>query len=364
MLALPVEALRAEVIGSTTTDLDGERSSCRFNECTMGDLVADAMLASQAPEGVQIVITNGGGIRSSLNAGDITVGGVLEVLPFNNTVATFGLKGSDVVAALENGVSRAENPDNEGTGRFPQVAGVRFSWDGSKPVGERVSDVEVQNADGTFSPIDPEATYKLASNNFNRTGGDDYSMFADNAIDPYDFGPTLSEVVGDYVQANSPLTVELDGRITRLDDAAATLAALATPAPEATEAVTATVEAAATVTPTVEATVEATETATATVEATAEATPEATAAATAEATPEATTEATAEATPEAAAAATTEATRGTVEATPEATAEAAAPEALPATGVGGSLPAAGAAVFVVLGLVAVEFARKRSGMKK
>ena len=355
MLALPVEALRAEVIGSTTTDLDGERSSCRFNECTMGDLVADAIRASQASEGVQIVITNGGGIRSSLNAGDITVGGVLEVLPFNNTVATFGLKGSDVVAALENGVSRAENPDNEGTGRFPQVAGVRFAWDGSKPVGERVSAVEVQNADGSFSPIDPAATYKLASNNFNRTGGDDYSMFAEDAIDPYDFGPTLSEVVGDYVTANSPLTVELDGRITRLDDAAATLAALATPSPEATEAVTATVEAAATVTPTVEATVEATETATATatVEATAEATPEATAAAT--------TEATAEATPEVAAAATTEAT---AEATVEATPEAAAPEALPATGVGGSLPAAGAAVFVVLGLVAVEFARKRTGMKE
>ena len=278
----------------------------------MGDLVADAMLASQASEGVQIVITNGGGIRSSLNAGDITVGGVLEVLPFNNTVATFGLKGADVVAALENGVSRAENPDNEGTGRFPQVSGVRFSWDGSKPVGERVSTVEVQNADGTFSPIDPEATYKLASNNFNRTGGDDYSMFAENAIDPYDFGPTLSEVVGDYVKANSPLTVELDGRITRLDDAAATLAALATPAPEATEAVTATVEAAATVTPTVEATVEATELQRqrskqrlrlhqrrlpqrqlrrrpeATAEATVEATPEAAAEATTEATAEAT----------------------------------------------------------------------------
>ena len=343
MLAMPVESLRAEVIGSTTTDLDGERSSCRFNECTMGDLVADAMLASQASEGVQIVITNGGGVRSSLNAGDITVGGVLEVLPFNNTVATFGLKGADVVAALENGVSRAENPDNEGTGRFPQVAGVRFSWDGSKPVGERVSDVEVQNADGTFGPIDPEATYKLASNNFNRTGGDGYKMFAENAIDPYDFGPTLSEVVGDYVKGNSPLTVELDGRITRLDDAAATLAALATPEPEATEAVTATVEAAASVTPTVEATV-ADETVEATVAATAEATPEAAAAATTEATPEATAEATAEA-------------------TPGATAEA-APEALPTTGVGGSLPAAGAAVFVVLGLVAVEFARKRAGMKK
>ena len=161
------------MIGSTTTDLDGERSSCRFAECTMGDLVADAMLASQASEGVQIVITNGGGIRSSLNAGDVTLGGVLEVLPFNNTVATFGLKGADVVAALENGVSRAENPDNEGTGRFPQVSGLRFTWDGSKPVGERIQRRGAE-CRRHLRPDRPEATYKLASNNFNRGGGDGY----------------------------------------------------------------------------------------------------------------------------------------------------------------------------------------------
>jgi 5'-nucleotidase / UDP-sugar diphosphatase len=315
-LAEPVEELRSQVIGSTTTDLVGDRSVCRFEECNMGNLVADAMRAAVANEGVQIVITNGGGIRSSLSAGDITLGGVLEVLPFNNTVATFGLRGADVMAALENGVSRAENPGNEGTGRFPQVSGLRFAWDGSKPVGERIVSVEVEETDGTFSPLDLEATYQLASNNFNRTGGDDYSMFAEDAIDPYDFGPTLSEVVADYIQANSPLTVELDGRISRLDDPAATLAALATPEPAATEAVEATVE------PTVEATIEAT------VEATAEVTVEA-----------------------------------TVEATPEVTAEA-TPEELPTTGVSGSWPLAGVAVFVILGLVAAEFARQRSNTRK
>ena len=345
-LAVPVEALRAQIIGSTTTALDGDRASCRFAECTMGDVVADAIRAAVASEGVQIVITNGGGIRSSLNAGDVTLGGVLEVLPFNNTVATFGLKGADVLAALENGVSRAENPDNEGTGRFPQVSGLRFSWDGSKPVGERIASVEVEDADGTFSPLDPEATYQLASNNFNRNGGDDYSMFAEDAIDPYDFGPTLSEVAANYIQANSPLTVELDGRITRLDDAAATLAALATPEPTATEAVTATVEAAGEVTPTVEATAEVT------VEATAEMTATETVTPTVEAAVEATPEPTVEATVEV-----------TAEATPEATAEA-APEALPTTGVSGSWPLAGVAAFVVLGLVAAEFARQRSRTRK
>jgi 5'-nucleotidase len=317
--------MRTQVIGSTTTDLDGERSSCRFGECTMGNVVADAIHDAVANEGVQIVITNGGGIRSSLNAGDITLGGVLEVLPFNNTVATFGLKGSDVLAALENGVSRAENPDNEGTGRFPQVSGLRFTWDGSQPAGERIISAEVENDDGTFSPIDPDATYKLASNNFNRGGGDDYTVFAENAIDPYDFGPTLSEVVANYIAKVSPVTMELEGRITRVDDPATTLAAIATPAPEATEAVTATVEAAEVVTATVEAT--------ATPEATPEATAEATAEVTEEATAEATEEATAEATEEATAEATEEAMAEATEAAAEeaATAEA-TPDSLPTTG--------------------------------
>jgi 5'-nucleotidase len=324
-LAGPVEEMRTQVIGSTTTDLDGERSSCRFGECTMGNVVADAIHDAVANEGVQIVITNGGGIRSSLNAGDITLGGVLEVLPFNNTVATFGLKGSDVLAALENGVSRAENPDNEGTGRFPQVSGLRFTWDGSQPAGERIISAEVENDDGTFSPIDPDATYKLASNNFNRGGGDDYTVFAENAIDPYDFGPTLSEVVANYIAKVSPVTMELEGRITRVDDPATTLAAIATPAPEATEAVTATVEAAEVVTATVEAT--------ATPEATPEATAEATAEVTEEATAEATEEATAEATEEATAEATEEAMAEATEAAAEeaATAEA-TPDSLPTTG--------------------------------
>ena len=335
-LSAPVQALREQVVGSTTTDLDGERTSCRFGECTMGQVVADAMRWGTAKEGVQIVITNGGGVRSSLAAGDITLGGVLEVLPFNNTVATFGLTGEDVVAALENGVSRAENPDNEGTGRFPQVSGVRFSWDGSLPVGERVSDVEVEGADGTFSPIDPAATYLLASNNFNRTGGDGYTMFAENAINPYDFGPTLSEVVADYIGANSPLTVELDGRITRLDDAAETLAAIVTPEPTAEAA--ATVEATATVT--AEVTVEATEVMT--VEVTEEATPEATVAPTEEATAEATAAPVEEATAEVAAEATAEAT---AEAAEEVTAEA-TPETLPTTGgETGSWPLIAAALF-------------------
>ncbi len=243
----PLEELRTTIIGSAAADLDGDRNSCRFGECTMGDLVADAMIWGTEAQGTQIAIQNGGGIRASIPAGDVSMGQVLEVLPFGNTVATFGLKGADVVAALENGVSRAENPENEGTGRFPQVAGLRYTWDGSKPEGERILSVEVMGEDGSYAPIDPETVYQIASNNFMRGGGDGYSMFADNAIDAYDFGPPVDEVVAKYIAENSPVASELEGRITRADggEMMATEEMTATEEMAATEMMTATEEMAA-----------------------------------------------------------------------------------------------------------------------
>jgi 5'-nucleotidase len=216
-LGQPLAELRNTVVGQSAIDLDGSRTSCRFGECTMGNLITDAMLWATQNDGAQIAIENGGGIRASLPAGDITRGGVLEVLPFGNMAATLGLKGADLLLALENGVSRAENPDNEGTGRFPQVAGIRFSWDGSKPAGERIVSAEVRNADGSFSPVDPDAVYQVVTNDFMRRGGDEYTIFAEAAINPYDFGSPLDQILADYIAAFSPVNPVIEGRITRVD---------------------------------------------------------------------------------------------------------------------------------------------------
>lgn len=218
-LGQPLAELRNTVVGQSAIDLDGSRTSCRFGECTMGNLITDAMLWATQNDGAQIAIENGGGIRASLPAGDITRGGVLEVLPFGNMAATLGLKGADLLLALENGVSRAENPDNEGTGRFPQVAGIRFSWDGSKPAGERIVSAEVRNADGSFSPVDPDAVYQVVTNDFMRRGGDEYTIFAEAAINPYDFGSPLDQILADYIAAFSPVNPVIEGRITRVDAA-------------------------------------------------------------------------------------------------------------------------------------------------
>lgn len=225
-LAGPIEALRNQVIGTAIVDIDGERAACRFAECTMGDLIADAVLWKSQTNGAQMVIINGGGIRASIKAGNVTMGDVLTVLPFGNMIATFELNGAEVVQALENGVSRAENPDNEGTGRFPQVAGLRYSWDPAQPVGSRITAVEVKNTDGSYSPIDLTATYQVASNDFMRGGGDGYEVFV-TARNAYDFGPALDQAVQEYIQTFSPVAPMVEGRISQ---GAGTMAAPATEA--------------------------------------------------------------------------------------------------------------------------------------
>jgi 5'-nucleotidase len=116
-----------------------------------------------------------------------------------------------VIDALENGLSQVE----EGAGRFPQVAGMTFTWDPSAEPGSRVVEVLVAEGDG-FVPIDPEATYGIVTNNFMRNGGDGYAVFR-NGMNAYDFGPGLEVVVADYLAANAPYMPYTDGRITAVE---------------------------------------------------------------------------------------------------------------------------------------------------
>jgi 5'-nucleotidase/UDP-sugar diphosphatase len=207
-LAGPIEELKAREVSETTAPIDGSRDNCRARECEMGNLVSDAILDRVKGQGVQLVFQNGGGLRASIDQGVITMGEVVSVLPFQNTLATFQITGKDVKAALENGASQIE----EAAGRFTQVAGLKYSFDASAPAGSRIRSVEVME-NGAWAPLDEGKTYLAATNNFMRNGGDGYKMFAENGQNAYDYGPSLEQVVADYLVANRPYTPKLDGRI-------------------------------------------------------------------------------------------------------------------------------------------------------
>ena len=203
-LAGPIEEMKTRIVAEAAEAIEGSRDVCRAMECPMGNLVADAMLDRVQDQGVQIAIQNGGGLRSSIDAGEVTMGEVLSVLPFQNTLSTFEVTGAQILAALENGVSQVE----EGAGRFPQVAGMSFTFDLTQAPGSRISNVMVGDA-----ALDPEATYGAVSNNYVRNGGDGYRMFRD-AMNAYDYGPDLADVTAEYLAKVGPYQPFTDGRIT------------------------------------------------------------------------------------------------------------------------------------------------------
>ncbi len=208
-LAVPLEEIRAKLVAEATAEIDGSRETCRTKECPMGNLIAEAMLDRVAGQGVTIAIQNGGGVRAGIDAGPVTMGEVLTVLPFQNTLSTFEVDGATIVAALENGASQYE----EAAGRFAQVAGLKYTVDPAAAAGARVSDVQVLIGGDAWGPIDPTAVYKVVSNNYVRGGGDGYKMFV-GAANAYDFGPDLADVTAEYMAKLGPYTPFADGRIT------------------------------------------------------------------------------------------------------------------------------------------------------
>ena len=209
-LAQPLEAIRTKVVAEATAALDGSRDTCRQMQCAMGTLIAEAMLDRVAAQGVTIALQNGGGVRASIDAGPVTMGEVLTVLPFQNTLSTFQVDGATLVSALENGVSQLE----EGAGRFLQVAGMKYSFDPGRPPGSCISDVQVLVGGDAWAPIDAATTYSVVTNNYVRTGGDGFRMFT-GAANAYDFGPDLADVTAAYMARTGPVAPVLDGRITR-----------------------------------------------------------------------------------------------------------------------------------------------------
>ena len=203
-LAGPIEDMKTQVMAATAEAIEGSREVCRTMECPMGNLVADAMLDRVKDQGIQVAIQNGGGLRASIDAGEVTMGEVLTVLPCQNSLSTFEVTGDQILAALENGVSRVA----DGAGRFPQVAGMSFTVDLSQEPGNRISDVMINGA-----PIDLAATYGAVSNNYVRNGGDGYAMFRD-ARNAYDYGPDLADVMAEFLAETGPYTPYTDGRIT------------------------------------------------------------------------------------------------------------------------------------------------------
>ena len=211
------EPILKEEVANTAVLLDGKREQVRAGETNLGDLLADAIRDVSKAD---IALTNGGGIRSSIEKGIVTKGDVITVLPFGNQVVTLDVKGSDVLAALENGVGSYPEP----SGGFPQVSGITFKIDAAAAKGSRVHTVMVGD-----KALDPAATYTLATNDFTAVGGDEYTMFAKYPTTGM-YG-ALDEALINYMQKLGAVDIKTDGRISEGKKAAVEPEAPGTEAP-------------------------------------------------------------------------------------------------------------------------------------
>ena len=208
-------------VGRTNVPLDARSATSRTEETNIADFIADSF---RRASGADVALINGGSIRADdvLPAGDLAVRDVLSILPFGNNLSVLDVTGEVLRQALEHGVSLT-GPGAE-PGPFPQVSGLTFSFDASRPPGSRVvGDVMVNG-----ERLDPQKHYKLVTTSFIAGGGDQYAMFVGRPNTPTQL--TDSGVLRKAIEDAQTISPQTDGRIKRLDKPAEA-APCAAPAP-------------------------------------------------------------------------------------------------------------------------------------
>lgn len=196
-------------LGKSVTPLDSRRASIRTSETAIGNLIADAIRAGVDAD---VALTNGGGIRGdkTYEAGvTLTRRDIQTELPFGNRTVKLQMTGAQLLEALEHGVSAVE----EGAGRFPHVSGITMTWSRSAQPGERVKSVSVNG-----KPLDPTATYTVATNDFIAGGGDGYAILTETkSLIDGDAAQYMASMVMDFVAAAGEVAPKVEGRLKAVD---------------------------------------------------------------------------------------------------------------------------------------------------
>lgn len=198
-----IEAVKTEEIGANAVK-EIRNSGTGIGETPIGNLIADAMLAgaqAKVPETV-IAFQNGGGIRATIEEGPITVGEVMNVLPFGNDPVTGALTGQEIKETFEHSVHLSP----EYHGGYLSVSGMTFKYDSSKESGDRVTEMKV-NIDGEFVDIEMDKEYVVTTNEFTAQGGDNFQTL--KKVNDEGRFSDIGEI--DWEQLRNYLVDELDG---------------------------------------------------------------------------------------------------------------------------------------------------------
>lgn len=201
--AYPFAEYSAAVIGSTSVDLD--QSTCQKQECTLGNLIADAFLWYRKSADASII--NAGSIRAGLDRGNITMGHIFTVLPFQNAATELTLSGADLWKAFEGIVSQVNQWNGQEVTSFAQVSGnLQVIYNPNNSVGSQLAYLAINGKPITSTD---QTNYTIVSLDFLGRGGDNFwpKQYGYELLD------TEDEVVVAYLKASSPVNVSIDGRI-------------------------------------------------------------------------------------------------------------------------------------------------------
>jgi 2',3'-cyclic-nucleotide 2'-phosphodiesterase (5'-nucleotidase family) len=195
-------------VGHTDVSLEARSATSRSQETNVADFIADAFRREASAD---VALVNGGSIRADdvLPAGDLTLRDVLSILPFGGDLVKIEVTGDTLLKALEHGVALT-GPGAE-PGRFPQVSGLRYTFDASLPAAARIKEVTVGGR-----PLDAKRTYTLVTTAYVAGGGDQYEMLKGHA-NLLKEKLTDSEVLRRAIAAAKSIAPRTDGRIRRLD---------------------------------------------------------------------------------------------------------------------------------------------------
>lgn len=211
-----VDARLGAVFAKSEVELNGKRDpGVRTQETNLGDLITDALLWYATKDGKLdvpadhiVAVTNGGGIRASIKAGDITMKDINTVLPFGNTVAVVYISGEKLLASLEAATQSAPTA----LGGFPQIAGINLSLctgaaydkqDETYPGGstyygpKSINRVTINSING--KPFRAKDTYAVVTNDFMAAGGDVYYAFA-SSPKIVDTGTPMDEALVEFIK--------------------------------------------------------------------------------------------------------------------------------------------------------------------
>jgi len=207
-----------EVIGEAQVDLKGKTS--RSGETNLGNLVADIL---RQKTGSDLALLNGGGIRADILKGPIRMHDILSVIPFTNHPVVLKVSGNELKDIFEYGIA-----DLDGTaGRFPQVSGIKITYQAARPIGQRITRMTIADAS-----VKPEGWYTLVTNDFLAAGGDGYMTLKKildtmdsnergstqgNRVLLFDSGRAIRDIVIDFIKEKKNISANVEDRIKKED---------------------------------------------------------------------------------------------------------------------------------------------------